>query len=74
MILDALDSDPFELRRVSSGGSESEEEEVEVDESVLLDKKKNREMIDRFKVSFHYITSCKQVSISLRNFSTDRTT
>ena len=74
MILDALDSDPFELMRVSSGGSESEEEEIEVDESVLLDKKKNREMIDRFKVSFHYITSCKQVSISLRNFSTDRTT
>ena len=64
MILDALDSDPFELMRVSSGGSESEEE-VEVDESVLLDKKKNREMIDRFKVSV-YLFHILQASISIR--------
>ena len=56
MISDALDSDPFELMRVSStDGSEGDDEE-EVDESVLLDKKKNREMIDRFKVSCHYST------------------
>lgn len=55
MLSDALDSDPFELMRVSSsGGDENEEgEEVEVDDSVLLDKKKNREMIERFKVSYH---------------------
>ena len=52
MVSDALDSDPFELMRVSAGGAENEEEEVEVDDSVLLDKKKNREMIERFKVSY----------------------
>jgi hypothetical protein len=50
LISDALDSDPFELMRVSSGGDGEEEEEV--DSSVLLDKKKNREMIERFKVSY----------------------
>ena len=52
MISDALDSDPFELMRVSAVDAENEEEEVEVDDSVLLDKKKNREMIERFKVSY----------------------
>ena len=52
MVSDALDSDPFELMRVSAVDAENEEEEVEVDDSVLLDKKKNREMIERFKVSY----------------------
>ena len=55
MISDALDSDPFELMRVSSTDGSEGDDEDEVDESVLLDKKKNREMIDRFKVSYYYI-------------------
>jgi hypothetical protein len=52
LVSDALDSDPFELMRDSSDGNGDEEEKEEkVDGSVLLDKKKNREMIERFKVS-----------------------
>lgn len=58
MLSDALDSDPFELMRVSSGGAENEKEEEEVDDSVLLDKKKNRQMIERFKVSHHLCCVC----------------
>ena len=62
MISDALDSDPFELMRVSStDGSEGDDEE-EVNESVLLDKKKNREMIDRFKVSIS--SHCATIYVS----------
>ena len=65
MISDALDSDPFELMRVSAVDAENEEEEVEVDDSVLLDKKKNREMIERFKVSYPIIHHGVCISIAM---------
>ena len=51
VVADALDSDPFELMKVSSSVAENNEEEEKIDDSVLRDKKKNRAMIERFKVS-----------------------
>ena len=63
MISDALDSDPFELMRVSSTDGSEGDDEDEVDESVLLDKKKNREMIDRIKVSCRCIALCKYICL-----------
>ena len=51
LVADALDSDPFELMKISSSATEGEEEE-KIDDSVLRDKKKNRAMIERFKVSY----------------------
>ena len=58
LISDALDSDPFELMvssSSSSGGDGAdkvpEEQEQDDGSDVFLDKKKNREMIERFKVS-----------------------
>jgi len=70
MVSDALDSDPFELMRVSAGGAENEEEEVEVDDSVLLDKKKNREMIERFK-NVMSVISCERTT-TLEGYSSIR--
>lgn len=52
LVADALDSDPFELMKISSSAAEGEEEEKKIDDSVLRDKKKNRAMIERFKVSY----------------------
>jgi hypothetical protein len=57
LISDALDSDPFELMKMTPSSCDDdnvdEEEEQQDDDdnngSVLLDKKKNREMIERFK-------------------------
>lgn len=52
LISDALDLDPFDLMRVSSSGDGGGVGDRVRDEEDLLDKKKNREMIERFKVSF----------------------
>lgn len=76
-IWDALDSDPFELMRVSSddGAEDEEDKEEVVDSSVLLDKKKNREMIERCKVSYGnilyyiYISFRAHLCMSISTFS-----
>jgi len=62
LIRDALDSDPFELTRASVPEEGGEETDAKDGEDDILEKKKNREIIDRVKGMLRVI-SCTRTAL-----------
>jgi len=75
LVCDALDTDPFELVRMSAPAESTPDDgdgETDGNEEELLEKKKNGEMIARFKVRkealFHFNTECDISCDSIHHF------